>query len=315
MTGRSMFDPGRVYGTPISRFWQSSLVRELHHAATEADEITVRLDSGLVGVKPALGIVTHDRPICSCGVDLLLRTMDPTDTENWVEIRTSISPSSAVELNTTSAFANYATEAALRLSGMVIIRPKRTLCAKHNVGGILPPPPPNDLHPSIPLYNPTSPQLSPLMTQDDNPFQPIKSLAYWAGAEDTEKQSTVKKSSHLTESSKTTTTTTTTTSSQQTFRPVNLVNIPLPTTGGHWAQLQEEPKEATWQEYSGLYRAHLKLVSLSECDHEEKPVCYTIVPSAHACQVTPQTPESPITFLSCYFIQSYKERHKYFTSD
>nr|CAD7570702.1 unnamed protein product [Timema californicum] len=53
-----------------------------------------------------------------------------------------------------------------------------------------------------------------------------------AGAEDTEKQSTVKKSSHLTESSKTTTTTTTT-SSQQTFRPVNLVNIPLPTTGGH----------------------------------------------------------------------------------
>nr|CAD7398073.1 unnamed protein product [Timema cristinae] len=73
-----------------------------------------------------------------------------------------------------------------------------------------------------------------------------------------------------------------------------------------WAQLQEEPKEATWQEYSGLYRAHLKLVTLSECDHEEKPVCYTIVPSAHACQVTPQTPESPITFLSCYFIQSYK---------
>nr|CAD7429985.1 unnamed protein product [Timema monikensis] len=53
-----------------------------------------------------------------------------------------------------------------------------------------------------------------------------------AGAEDTEKQSTVKKSSHLTESSKTTTTTTTT-SSQQTFRPVNLANIPLPTTGGH----------------------------------------------------------------------------------
>nr|CAD7198035.1 unnamed protein product [Timema douglasi] len=58
-------------------------------------------------------------------------------------------------------------------------------------------------------------------------------LRFPAGAEDTEKQSTVKKSSHLTESSKTTTTTTTTTSSQHTFRPVNLVNIPLPTTGGH----------------------------------------------------------------------------------
>nr|CAD7459882.1 unnamed protein product [Timema tahoe] len=61
-----------------------------------------------------------------------------------------------------------------------------------------------------------------------------------AGAEDTEKQSTVKKSSHLTESSKTTTTTTTT-SSQQTFRPVNLVNIPLPTTGGHVTVFQTPP--------------------------------------------------------------------------
>nr|CAD7430601.1 unnamed protein product [Timema monikensis] len=41
------------------------------------------------------------------------RTYGLTDTESVVhptEIRTSISPSSAVELNTTSALANYATE-------------------------------------------------------------------------------------------------------------------------------------------------------------------------------------------------------------
>nr|CAD7398071.1 unnamed protein product [Timema cristinae] len=65
-----------------------------------------------------------------------------------------------------------------------------------------------------------------------NKTRRVKGPNVQAGAEDTEKQSTVKKSSHLTESSKTTTTTTTT-SSQQTFRPVNLANIPLPTTGGH----------------------------------------------------------------------------------
>nr|CAD7408060.1 unnamed protein product [Timema poppensis] len=41
------------------------------------------------------------------------------------EIRTSISPSSAVELNTTSALANYATEAGLHITNMILI------CVRH----------------------------------------------------------------------------------------------------------------------------------------------------------------------------------------
>nr|CAD7448877.1 unnamed protein product [Timema bartmani] len=39
------------------------------------------------------------------------------------EIRTSISPSSVVELNTTSALANYATEAGLSTNGDAAVRP------------------------------------------------------------------------------------------------------------------------------------------------------------------------------------------------
>nr|CAD7256025.1 unnamed protein product [Timema shepardi] len=42
-----------------------------------------------------------------------------------IEIRTSISPSSAVDLNTTSALANYATEAKVKISGTVDATPTR----------------------------------------------------------------------------------------------------------------------------------------------------------------------------------------------
>nr|CAD7260680.1 unnamed protein product [Timema shepardi] len=55
------------------------------------------------------------------------------------EIRTSISPSLAVELNTTSALANYATEVG-RMSGEVM-----TLCPEHN--RLLLAPPPHTLYP------------------------------------------------------------------------------------------------------------------------------------------------------------------------
>lgn len=71
-----------------------------------------------------------------------------------------------------------------------------------------------------------------------------------------------------------------------------------------WDGTEGQP-EASWNEFSGLYRAFLKSVTLSEVDHEERPVCYTCVPSR---ELTPDSTLGfdPIIFLSCYFLQSPK---------
>nr|CAD7439742.1 unnamed protein product [Timema bartmani] len=63
------------------------------------------LDNKLVVSDVTVILVNSGAALCGGGVGWGLETIHPT------EIRTSISPSSAVELNTTSALANYATEA------------------------------------------------------------------------------------------------------------------------------------------------------------------------------------------------------------
>lgn len=71
-----------------------------------------------------------------------------------------------------------------------------------------------------------------------------------------------------------------------------------------WDETGRQP-EASWNEFSGLYRAFLKKVTLSEVNREEKPVCYACVPSDTSLEKT-ILGFVPITFLSCFFIQTAK---------
>jgi hypothetical protein len=71
-----------------------------------------------------------------------------------------------------------------------------------------------------------------------------------------------------------------------------------------WGETKGHP-EASWNEFSGLYRAFLKKVTTSEVDREERPVCYTCVPSDTSVEKT-ILDFAPITFLSCFFIQTAK---------
>jgi hypothetical protein len=67
----------------------------------------------------------------------------------------------------------------------------------------------------------------------------------------------------------------------------------------------ERQKEASWSEFTGLYRAFLKKVTVSEIDREERPVCYTCVPSNASVEKS-ILDFVPITFLSCFFVQTGK---------
>jgi hypothetical protein len=71
-----------------------------------------------------------------------------------------------------------------------------------------------------------------------------------------------------------------------------------------WGDTKGQP-EASWNEFSGLYHAFLKRVTVSEIDREERPVCYTCVPSDTSVEKT-SLGFAPITFLSCFFIQTAK---------
>jgi hypothetical protein len=73
-----------------------------------------------------------------------------------------------------------------------------------------------------------------------------------------------------------------------------------------WNETGRQP-EASWNEFSTIYRALLKKVSVSEIDREERPVCYTCVPS-DTCVEKTVLDFPPITFLSCFFFQSAKGR-------
>jgi hypothetical protein len=71
-----------------------------------------------------------------------------------------------------------------------------------------------------------------------------------------------------------------------------------------WDETKGQPV-ASWSEFSGLYRAFLKRVTVSEIDREERPVYYACVPSDSSVEKT-TLDFVPITFLSCFFIQSAK---------
>jgi len=71
-----------------------------------------------------------------------------------------------------------------------------------------------------------------------------------------------------------------------------------------WNETGRQP-EASWNDFSAIYRAFLKRVSVSEVDKEERPVCYACVPSNTSVEQT-ILDFSPITFLSCFFIQTAK---------
>jgi hypothetical protein len=71
-----------------------------------------------------------------------------------------------------------------------------------------------------------------------------------------------------------------------------------------WNETGRQP-EASWNDLSVIYRAFLKRVSVSEFDREERPVCYACVPSNTSVEKT-ILDFAPITFLSCFFIQTAK---------
>lgn len=68
-----------------------------------------------------------------------------------------------------------------------------------------------------------------------------------------------------------------------------------------------EPKEATWSEISQAFIEYYKCITYSEIDHEERPVIYTNVPSLPVGgKGFGDIDFTPITFLTCYFIQTHK---------
>lgn len=92
-----------------------------------------------------------------------------------------------------------------------------------------------------------------------------------------------------------------------------------------------EPVEATWSDFTQLYRDQHKCVTVSEYDHEEKPVVYTrSTPSPAAAKIylvkvqgvlvcndgeangdqskdiVPSTDYFPQPIITSYFIQSHK---------
>lgn len=67
-----------------------------------------------------------------------------------------------------------------------------------------------------------------------------------------------------------------------------------------------EPKEATWSEISQAFIEYYKCITYSQIDREECPVIYTNVPSLPIIEEGFSADTKPITFLTCYFIQTHK---------
>lgn len=67
-----------------------------------------------------------------------------------------------------------------------------------------------------------------------------------------------------------------------------------------------EPKEATWSEISQTFIEYYKCITFSQIDREELPVVYTNVPSLPVAEESFSVEFNPITFLTCYFIQTHK---------
>ncbi|KAJ8947152.1 hypothetical protein NQ318_002514, partial [Aromia moschata] len=109
--------------------------------------------------------------------------------------------------------------------------------------------------------------------------------------------------------------TSTTQSKQQSFRPVQLDNIHYQAledtlqTMFSWINIPKVP-EATWSEVSTPYVELFKTVTYSEIDHKENPVVYRNVPSIPIGGKGFGVDFSPLTFLSCYFVQSHKAEIK-----
>jgi len=75
----------------------------------------------------------------------------------------------------------------------------------------------------------------------------------------------------------------------------------------------DEQPEATWEEFSCLYRAFLKFVTVSEFNKEEKPICYGLPVPTDICSIAAEKFATsspldfiPLTFLTCYTFQTYK---------
>lgn len=67
-----------------------------------------------------------------------------------------------------------------------------------------------------------------------------------------------------------------------------------------------EVKEATWSEITTLYVDFSKTVTHSVFDHEEFPVVYRNVPSIPIGGKGFGVDFTPLTFLSCFYVQSHK---------
>lgn len=67
-----------------------------------------------------------------------------------------------------------------------------------------------------------------------------------------------------------------------------------------------EPKEATWSEINQAFIEYYKCITYSVFDHEEQPVVYTNVPSSPVVEEGFGIDFEPITFLTCYFVQTHK---------
>lgn len=67
-----------------------------------------------------------------------------------------------------------------------------------------------------------------------------------------------------------------------------------------------EPKEATWSEISQAFIEYYKCITYSTIDHEERPIIYTNVPSQPVAEESVGIDFNPITFLTCFFIQTHK---------
>ncbi|KAJ8975974.1 hypothetical protein NQ317_000678 [Molorchus minor] len=76
-----------------------------------------------------------------------------------------------------------------------------------------------------------------------------------------------------------------------------------------WINIPKVP-EANWSEVSTLYIEQFKTITYSEVDHEETPVVYLNVPSIPIDGRGFGIDFTPITLLSCFFVQSHKAEIK-----
>ena len=86
-----------------------------------------------------------------------------------------------------------------------------------------------------------------------------------------------------------------------------------------WDSTDSDEPEATWEEFSGFYRAFLKFVTVSEFNREERPICYGLSVPSEVCAEAGKAYSDqeeldfvPLTFLSCYYFNVYKGKFSKF---